>query len=122
MQQLQSRFSSQDDAESAMRKLASLRSDRFRLERVGSDVGVTPTSNSDDMLDTEAIGGLTSSLFAGSAFQTSSGIMAFTDAAAYQGVSPEDSRTSEFTLSANVPGEALEQARTVILQSGGQIV
>lgn len=121
MQQLQSRFSSQDDAESAMRKLASLRSDRFRLERVSSDVGVTPTSNSDDMLDTEAIGGLTSSIMAGSAFQTSSGIMAFADADQW-GVSPEGGYTPEFTLSANVPGEALEQARTVILQSGGQIV
>jgi hypothetical protein len=103
MQPLQARFASQDEAESAIRKLASLRSDCFRLERVSSDGGVTNTADSDPMLSTsESMDGLTSSIGAGSAFQ--------------------DGYTAEFTLSANVPDEAAEQARKVILQAGGQIV
>jgi len=93
MQPLQARFATQDQAESAMRKLASLRSDRFRLERVGheaqtntSELESTFTSNVEEL--------------------SSSG---FTSSAA------------EFTLSANVPSEATEQARRVVLQAGGQL-
>lgn len=116
---MQAKFATQDQAESAIRKLAFLRGDRFRLERVGAyaDTG-TPAIDASQSVD-----GLTASVLAGSAFQSSSGIMASADAAAHQwGVSPEGGPTAEFTLSANVPGEAAEQARTVILQAGGEMI
>jgi hypothetical protein len=119
MMPLQARFATQDQAESAMRKLASLRSDRFRLERVGAyaDTG-TPEIEASQTVD-----GLTASVLAGSAFPSSGGVMASGVAAAIQwGISPDGGPIAEFTLSANVPGEAAELARTVILQAGGQIM
>jgi hypothetical protein len=119
MMPLQARFATQDQAESAMRKLASLRSDRFRLERVGAyaDTG-TPEIDASQPVD-----GLTASVLAGSAFPSSGGVMASGVAAAVQwGVTPEGGPSEEYTLSANVPGEATEQARNVILQAGGQMM
>jgi hypothetical protein len=114
MMPLQARFATQDQAESAMRKLASLRSDRFRLERVGAYAN-TGSSEFD--------ASLTASVLAGSTFQSSGGVMPSAVAAANQlGVSPEGGSTDEYTLSANVPGEAAEQAKNVILQAGGQIM
>jgi hypothetical protein len=119
MMPMQARFATQDQAETAMRKLASLRGDRFRLERVGgyADIG-TPEIDASQPVD-----GLTASVLAGSAFPSSGGVMASGVAAAIQwGVTPEGGPTAEFTLSANVPGEAAEQARSVILQAGGQMM
>jgi hypothetical protein len=100
MQPMQARFVTQDQAESAIRKLTALRSDSFRLERAAAydDVGTEATAYSSLSED-----GFTASALAGSAIPYSSG-------------------GAEYTLSANVPGEAADQARTVILQAGGQIV
>ena len=119
MQPLQARFATQEQAESVMRKLASLRSDCFRLERVG-----TPGDTASPAMDTsQAVDGLTASVLAGSAFQSSSGVMASADAAAHQyGVSMDNGSTTEFTLSANVPDGASQQARNVIMQAGGQVL
>jgi hypothetical protein len=122
MQPLQARFASQDDAESAIRKLASLRSDCFRLELVSTAGGVTNAADSDSMVSS-SVEGLTSSIGVGSAFQSSSGDIASADVATPQrGVSSQEGYTAEFTLSANVPDEAAEQARKVISQAGGQVV
>lgn len=124
MQPIQARFATQDQAESAMRKLASLRSDRFRLERISSGFGSSYASDQAEAIQSSDVDGLTASVLTGSAFQSSGGVMASADAAAHQwGVTPEgDGPASEYTLSANVPGEAAEQARTVIEQAGGQII
>ncbi|WP_349403249.1 hypothetical protein [Cohnella silvisoli] len=102
MNPIQARFATQDQAESAMRKLAALRSDRFRLERVATSLDIdTSIEAAEDM----------------------SPLAASADAAAHQwGVSPEGSSSAVFTLSANVPDAATDQARTVILQAGGQII
>ncbi len=124
MQPIQARFATQDQAESAMRKLASLRSDRFRLERVINGFGSSYGSDQAGAIQSSDVDGLTASVLAGSAFQSSAGVMASADAAAHQyGETPEGSGpVAEYTLSANVPGAAAEQARTVIEQAGGQIV
>jgi hypothetical protein len=97
---MQARFATQDQAESAMRKLSALRSDCFRLERAANydDAGAEATADSSQFVDD-----LTASVLAGSVIQSSLG-------------------DAEYTLSANVPGVASEQARNVILQAGGQIV
>ncbi|WP_239617436.1 hypothetical protein [Cohnella mopanensis] len=99
MQSLQAKFDTQDQAESVIRKLASLRGDRFRLERASSAGAVSsaPEFSQTTALDSrlEASEELTPA-------QTSS--------------------NAEFTLSAIVPGDASDQARTVILQAGGEII
>jgi len=41
MQPMRARFANQDQAESAIRKLAALRGDRFRLERAGGAFGAS---------------------------------------------------------------------------------
>jgi hypothetical protein len=96
MQSMQARFATQDQAESVMRKLASLRSDCFRLERAGH------------YADSEA-----SSLdYSPTALSLSSSVIEGTV------VNPAE----EFMLSANVPDAAKEQARNVIMQAGGQVI
>ncbi|WP_256760172.1 hypothetical protein [Cohnella sp. WQ 127256] len=108
MQSLQAKFATQDQAESVMRKLASLRSDCFRLERVGSDTHGE---------------GLSTPGLAGAGFQSSLEVEASLDAAGFQANSTDSvGASSVFTLSANVPTEATEQARTVILQAGGEFL
>jgi hypothetical protein len=101
MQPLQARFATQDQAESAMRKLTALRSDCFRLERTATydDVGAEAIVDLAQSMD-----GLTASVLAGSGIQSFSG------------------SGGEYTLSANVPGAVTEQARTDILQVGGQVL
>jgi hypothetical protein len=117
---MQARFATQDQAESAMRKLAALRSDRFRLERVAAygDPGAEDAADSSQFVD-----GFTASVLAGSAIQSYSGVMASAVTGAEKwGVSPESGANAEFNLSADVPGAVAEQARTVILQAGGQML
>lgn len=119
MQPLQAQFATQEQAESVMRKLASLRSDCFRLERVGaaSDVS-SSTMEASQALDGLNVSGLTSSTF-----QASGGFIPSTNASNYDyGGSPQEVSASAFTLSANVPEGASEQARNVIIQAGGQVM
>ncbi|BBI34752.1 hypothetical protein [Cohnella abietis] len=99
MQPLQAKFATQDQAESAIRKLSSLRSDCFRLEKIGPYSGQIETTEADAL---QSIDGLTATALEGS---ISLG-------------SPE----AAFTLSASVPGLATDQARSVILQAGGEII
>ena len=98
MEPLQARFETQDQAESVIRKLSALRSDRFRLERASA--GAAASS-----------GGQAWSAEAGSDLGV---IAASSDAAA-------SAADAEFTLSAIVPAAAADQARTVIRQAGGVI-
>jgi hypothetical protein len=93
---MQARFASQNQAESAMRKLASLRSDCFRLERAGHD---------NEAVDPSMV--------------TYPSIMSMTSTELENTSSPT---VDEFTLSANVPGAVAEQARSVIMQAGGQVI
>jgi hypothetical protein len=96
---LQARFASQDQAESVIRKLASLRSETFRLERMVPNGVVDGAS----MMDISASGvNLNSSVASKSTYDSSS--------------------SEEFTLSASVPGAVADQARNVIMQAGGQVV
>ncbi|MFC5703681.1 hypothetical protein ACFPVX_20540 [Cohnella faecalis] len=94
MQPMHATFENQDDAEEAVRKLSALRGDRFRLEKVaGKPAGV------DSDASIEAAGSLGDP---DSAFSSN-----------------ETGGVPAFTLSANIPAEALERARTVIEQAGG---
>lgn len=83
MQSIQAEFTSQDQAESVMKKLGSLRGDRFRLERAGVSLGDSRVEFAEEV---------------------------------------GSNAPAEFTLSANVPGDATEQARAVILQAGGRML
>jgi hypothetical protein len=119
MQPLQARFATQDQAESAMRKLTALRSDGFRLERTAA----YDSAGAEAIVDlAQSLDGLTASALASSTIQPSSGVMESEEAGNQWGFSPQGTSSGDYTLSANVPGMAAEQARTVILQAGGQIV
>jgi hypothetical protein len=114
MQLLRASFASQEAAESAVRKLTSLRSDGIRLERLSSN----PEADQD-------AGSLTATVLAGNGIQEYSGAMAAADVPSQEwrvarGGQP-DAGTSQFTLSVNVPGSVAEQARNVILGAGGQM-
>ncbi|RKP55199.1 hypothetical protein D7Z26_08255 [Cohnella endophytica] len=87
MESMQAGFATQDQAESVIKKLASLRGDRFRLERTRAALSDTRTE-----------------------FAEESGLAASTQA------------PLEFTFSANVPGDAAEQARAVIAEAGGRML
>lgn len=95
-QTIQARFSSQEQAESAVRKLASLRGDCLRVERTS---GSAPSFDSEMAADWDA---------PAESFGWSN--------------EPANPQAGAFTLSANVPVMAAEQARTVVQESGGQIV
>ncbi|WP_123039791.1 hypothetical protein [Cohnella candidum] len=82
VQTIQARFDNQEQAESAIRKLAALRGDRFRIEREGS-------------------------------FSV--------EFAAELGTPEEAAESGSFTLSANIPQEASDRARSVIEAAGGRM-
>ena len=84
-------FNSQDEAESAIRKLSALRGDQFRLERI-------PGTEADAIFTDSA---------PGFSVEASSTLGEF--------ASPE----ALFSLSVKIPGSATEQARTVIRDAGG---
>lgn len=97
-------FEHQEQAEEAIRKLASLRADRFRMERAihGPDFGsaaAAPEANMSELAD---------SLLSGTRME----------AGAELGTAPE----ALFSLSAHVPAEAYEQAKKVISQAGGSLI
>lgn len=100
---IQARFATQDQAESVIRKLASLRSETFRLERRGPN-GLLDGASIMDISASEV--NLTSSVASNSIYDSSS----------------SSSSSEEFTLSANVPGAVADQARNVIMQAGGQVI
>lgn len=125
MQPMQARFATQEQAESVMRKLAALRSDCFRLERVGTNTSADADADAGSpiMNASPSVDSFTASVIAGATFQSISNNMTSGDAAAHQyGESPEVGLTTEFTLSANVPDGSSEQARNVIIQAGGQVI
>ena len=107
MQPLQASFEHQEQAEEAIRKLAALRGDRFRMERAihgpdfGSAVASAPEATTMNRLADELLTG-----------------GARVEAADELGALPP---SAPFSLSARIPAEALEQARKVIEQAGGRI-
>ncbi|MFD0672103.1 hypothetical protein [Cohnella sp. GCM10027633] len=110
-QSLQAAFNSQHEAESAIRKLSSLRADRFRLEKLGSGIGepastgvMEAATEPHDYTDTDGIFTDTAAAFS---VEASSTLGEF--------ASPE----ALYSLSVEVPGSATEQAREVIRQAGG---
>lgn len=119
-QTIQARFSSQEQAESAVRKLAALRGDRFRIERhAAADSG---TGSAAMLSNSEADG------WAGSTGDA--GVMSAADGAV--GVAPNSwwgddaagggASAASFTLSANVPLIASGQAGKVIQSAGGEML
>lgn len=115
MQSLNAAFNSQEEAESAIRKLSALRGDQFRLEKIpGTEMApkstrvmeaLTSPDHVDNYTDTDAI--FTDSARPAFSVEASSTLGEF--------ASPE----ALFSLSVNVPGSATEQARTVIKDAGG---
>jgi hypothetical protein len=114
MHTIHARFTTQEEAESVVRKLSSLRGDRFRLEREtgGYTRMATPETASGQTLDA-----MIPSEPAGSPVENYSGV-ASTEFASDAGSVP----AAAFTLSANIPPESSEQARKVILDAGGQMM
>ncbi|WP_027088266.1 hypothetical protein [Cohnella panacarvi] len=92
MQSLHAAFNSQEEAESAIRKLSALRGDQFRLEKI-------PSAESDEIFTDSA-----QPAFSVEASGTLGEI-----------ASPK----ALYSLSVNVPGSATEQARSVIRDAGG---
>jgi hypothetical protein len=110
MQPLQASFATQDQAESVIRKLASLRGDRFRLERAGVSGNALTSLAGATSSDSDS-GDLSMSARSDSRLEASEEL-----------TPTKQNSVAEFTLSANVPGNATDQARTVILQAGGVIL
>ncbi len=98
MEPLQARFETQDQAESVIRKLSALRSDRFRLERTSAGAAASSGGQSWNAEIGSDLGAIATP---SNAYATSA--------------------AAEFTLSAIVPAAAADQARTVIRQAGGVI-
>jgi len=97
-------FEHQEQAEEAIRKLASLRADRFRMERAvhGPDFGSAAAVNAGNLSE------LASSLVGGAHMEA--------------GVELGSEPAAPFSLSAHVPLEAIEQAKKVISQAGGVVL
>ena len=91
-------FATRGQAESVMRKLASLRGEAFRLEYAGDGFGRMESEHEMAMLDSGY----------NFLFWEDPGGAPAPDAGSY-------------VLSANVPAAALAQARTVIEESGGRL-
>ncbi|MBB6729731.1 hypothetical protein [Cohnella zeiphila] len=104
LQPLEAVFSSQEQAEEAIRKLASLRADRFRMERPVR--GAVEASTAYD--GAVPMNRLAESLLADAGIEAA-------DELGARGDEPM------FRLSAVVPPEAMDQARRVIAQSGGTV-
>lgn len=98
-------FGSQEQAESAVRKLRALRGDCFRIECHGA-------SAQDDGLSSSHIE------FAAEADLAGERVQRRADASDFV---PEQTGGSSFTLSANIPNQAADQARRVIREAGGQV-
>lgn len=147
MQPIRAKFATQDQAESVIRKLSALRGDRFRLEKTGgaagapsSPAGAGSPQSADDagmMAAVSSEGAIFSGLpRAGEESRSSAssntdaefasevGNLAPatpTEASGQSGSFASEASSSDFTLSANVPSAASAQARTVILQAGGEL-
>ncbi|WP_276356008.1 hypothetical protein [Cohnella caldifontis] len=101
MQSIQARFSSQEQAESAVRKLASLRGDCFRLEREGGFAQADASAGSFDAEMAEMDAPVESFGWANE---------------------PASAGGTSFSLTAQIPAEAAEQARSVISAAGGKML
>ncbi|MBB6675387.1 hypothetical protein [Cohnella nanjingensis] len=109
MQRLQASFTSQDQAEEAIRKLTALRGNRFRMARegAGADFG-------SGVVDANAqMNAMANSLLYGASEPELGDEL---------GRSAVLESEAAFSLSADVPASAIEQARQVVAQAGGTVV
>lgn len=116
-QTIQARFSDQEQAESAVRKLASLRGDNFRLERespLTTSASPVPDAN-------RQAGGLYGSV-PEQAFDAELASMETPVEAFGWTRNVGEAPAASFSLSAVVPVMAAEQARRVVRDHGGEIV
>jgi hypothetical protein len=109
---MQARFATQEQAEAAVRKLSSLRGDRLRIERESgyAEFGAPEAAG-------QPTEGMTASVPAGSPVESFSAAAA-DDYATDISAAP----AAAFTLSADIPAAAAEQARKVIADNGGQLL
>jgi hypothetical protein len=114
MRPLQANFPSQEQAESAIRKLSALRGDRFRLERAADAPSGAFGSSDAGYLQTADDSGMTAALSSEGALYSGELSGAGDN---WTGGTP----SAEFSLSVHIPADAVEQARTVIVQAGGQL-
>ncbi|MBO9599904.1 MAG: hypothetical protein J7559_19045 [Cohnella sp.] len=115
MQSLHASFNSQEEAESAIRKLSALRGDQFRLEKIpGTEIApkstrvmeaLTSPDHADNYTDTDEI--FTDSALPAFSVEASSTLGEFASTEAL------------YSLSVKVPGSATDQARSVIRDAGG---
>ncbi|CAI6017713.1 hypothetical protein [Cohnella sp. JJ-181] len=110
---LEASFDSQEAAEAAVRKLTALRGDRFRMESAaaGADFGAKAGRK-------EAIESGIASIMLYGAAELEAAEELGTGAAEYN---PAASKASAIHLSADIPGESVEQARRVIQDTGGTL-
>ncbi len=108
MQRLEASFASQEQAEAAVRKLASLRGNRFRLSRAGAGESGGEYVESNAQMNAVA----NALLYGGTELEM----------ADEPGSAPGGSAAAAFTLSVDVPAEAAEQARQVVTQAGGSLI
>lgn len=102
---INARFGSQEQAESAVRKLRALRGDCFRIECHGA--GASEEGLSSSRMEFAAESELT-----GETVQRQADATQFT---------PDQNGGQSFSLSANIPDQAVDQARSVIQEAGGQM-
>ena len=105
---ISARFRSQEQAESAVRKLRALRGDCFRIECHG-DADAAADSLSSLQVEFAAESDLAGEIARPNAADSPS------SAAADQLAEPS------FTLSASIPDQATDQAHSVIAEAGGQV-
>ncbi|WP_217597114.1 hypothetical protein [Cohnella sp. GbtcB17] len=110
---LEASFDSQEEAEAAVRKLTALRGDRFRMESAaaGADFGAKAGRK-----DAIASGVASAMLYGGAELEAAEELG--TGAAEY---SPAASKAGAIHLTADIPGESVEQARRVIQDTGGTL-
>jgi len=102
---INARFGTQEQAESALRKLRALRGDCFRIECHGA-------SASADNLSSLQVEFATESDLAGESVRRR----------ANEPIHLSDQTGGQsFTLSANMPDQAVDQARSVVHEAGGQL-
>ncbi|THF72758.1 hypothetical protein [Cohnella fermenti] len=108
MQSLQASFRDQDQAEEAVRKLASLRANRFRMERTGGGADFGSRLPAKTAEANAGMSRLSAELLGDSRLEAASEL----------GTSAS-SGGPEFHLTVDVPAGAAEQARKVIRAAGG---
>lgn len=110
---LEASFDSQEEAEAAVRKLTALRGDRFRMESAAAGADFGSKAGRQDAI---ASGVASAMLYGGAELEAAEELG--TGAAEY---GPGASKAATIHLTADIPGESVEQARRVIQDTGGTL-